>query len=122
MQWGAGGHIGATFFWRFGECQPPKDSNTGSEGLSSICRQDGPAGCCRGKLFAVVQSPWALCATASPAYSVPLSVPGGNPVIEAASQTPISPVTSVGPLLATAGVAGRIPNVQAVHCCGTQRR
>ena len=42
-----------------------------------------------------------------------MSVPGGNPTIEAAGHIPISPVTLVGPLLVTEGVAPSIPNVQA---------
>ena len=43
-----------------------------------------------------------------------LAVPGGNPVIEAAGHIPTSPVTTVGPKLVTAGVAARIPKLQAV--------
>jgi len=45
---------------------------------------------------------------------VPVSVPGGNPVTEAAGDIPISPVTWVGPTLLTTGVAPKIPNEQAV--------
>jgi hypothetical protein len=44
---------------------------------------------------------------------VPVSVPGGNPTIEAAGHIPTSPVTLVGPLLVTEGVAARIPKLQA---------
>src|ERR1700733_2636219 len=51
-------------------------------------------------------------ATESPKCSIPVKVPGGNPVIESAGQTPISPVTIVGPMLLTTGVAPRIPKLQ----------
>jgi len=52
-------------------------------------------------------------ATESPRCSTPVRVPGGNPVIESAGQMPISPVTMVGPILLTTGVAPRIPKLQA---------
>src|SRR5580692_1938341 len=61
----------------------------------------------------MVKSPWAVMATASPRCSVPVRVPGGNPVTEAAGQIPMSPVTLVGPMLVTAGVAARMPKLQA---------
>src|SRR5580698_1213157 len=73
-----------------------------------------PPAAAAAKLYAVVKSPWAVMATGSPLCSVPVSTPGGNPVIEAAGHTPTSPVTSVSPVLATAGVAARIPKLQAV--------
>src|SRR5579872_1308231 len=66
-------------------------------------------------LYAVVKSPCAVMATASPRCSVPVNVPGGNPVMEAAGHIPISPpLTIVGPTLLTTGVAPRIPKLQAV--------
>src|SRR5665213_2138716 len=52
-------------------------------------------------------------ATGSPKCSTPVSVAGGNPVTESAGQLPISPVTMVGPILLTTGVAPRIPKLQA---------
>jgi hypothetical protein len=52
-------------------------------------------------------------ATESPRCSTPVSVPGGNPVTESAGQIPTSPVTIVGPILLTTGVAPRIPKLQA---------
>src|SRR5690349_16364422 len=64
-------------------------------------------------LYAVVKSPWAVMATPSAMCFVPVSVPGGNPVIEAAGNIPTSPVTLVGPILLTTGVAPRIPKLQA---------
>src|SRR5580692_11840406 len=51
-------------------------------------------------------------ATESPRCSTPVIVPGGNPVTESAGQIPISPVTFVGPILLTTGVAPRIPKLQ----------
>src|ERR1700722_2600480 len=51
-------------------------------------------------------------ATGSPKCSIPVNVPGGNPVTESAGQIPISPVTIVGPILLTTGVAPRIPKLQ----------
>src|SRR5438270_12502698 len=65
-------------------------------------------------LYAMVRSDCAFCATASPACFVPVRVPGGNPVIEAAGHMPTSPVTFVGPTLLTTGVAPKIPKLQAV--------
>src|SRR5579864_2414698 len=54
-------------------------------------------------------------ATASAACSVPVSVPGGNPVIALPGHTPISPVTLV-PVLTTLVTVepARIPKPQAV--------
>jgi hypothetical protein len=46
--------------------------------------------------------------------NAPVIVPGGNPVIESAGLIPTSPVTWVGPILLTTGVAPRIPKEQAV--------
>ena len=51
-------------------------------------------------------------ATESPRCSTPVRVPGGNPVIESAGQIPMSPVTIVGPILLTTGVAPRSPKLQ----------
>jgi len=72
------------------------------------------------RLNAVVKSVWAVIAIESPRCSVPVNIPGPstpgaapNPVIEAAGQIPISPLTIVGPVLLTAGVAARIPKLQA---------
>src|ERR1700722_15564197 len=64
-------------------------------------------------LYAVVKAPCAVPATASPAWNPPVIVPGGNPVIEAPGLIPTSPVTIVGPMLLTTGVAPRIPNPHA---------
>ncbi len=74
-----------------------------------------PPGAAAALLYAVVKSPWAVIATASPAWKAPVVVPGGNPVIEAAGHIPTSPPTTfVGPTLLTTGVAPRIPKLQAV--------
>ena len=46
---------------------------------------------------------------------MPVSVPGGNPVTDAAGHIPTSPpVIIVGPILLTTGVAPNIPKLQAV--------
>src|SRR5437588_8517144 len=73
-----------------------------------------PPGAPAALLYAVVRSDCAFIATASPACFVPVRVPGGNPVIEAAGHMPTSPVTLVGPTLLTTGVAPKIPKLQAV--------
>ena len=52
-------------------------------------------------------------ATESPRCSTPVRVAGGNPVTESAGQIPTSPVTMLGPILLTTGVAPRIPKLQA---------
>jgi hypothetical protein len=52
-------------------------------------------------------------ATESPRCNTPVSVAGGNPVTESAGQIPTSPVTMLGPMLLTTGVAPRIPKLQA---------
>src|SRR5580700_12283486 len=81
---------------------------------------DGPPPAFKALLYAVSASFWAVPAAAVPNSSEPVKVPGGNPVIEAAGNIPIFPVTCVGPggvvvgTLATAGVAARIPKPQAV--------
>jgi hypothetical protein len=74
-----------------------------------------PFGAAAALLYAVVKSPWAVIATASPAWKAPVVVPGGKPVIEAAGHMPTSPPTTlVGPTLLTTGVAPRIPKLHAV--------
>src|SRR5947209_19111148 len=72
-----------------------------------------PPGAPAALLYAVVRSDCAFIATASPACFVPVRVPGGNPVIDAAGHMPTSPVTLVGPTLLTTGVAPKIPKLQA---------
>lgn len=65
----------------------------------------------------MVKSLWACMATASPAFGtppLPVSVPGGNPVTEAAGHIPTLPVTVLLPVLLTEGVAPRIPKLQDV--------
>src|ERR1700719_2175317 len=81
---------------------------------------DGPPPAFMAALNAVVKSVWAIWATGSPRCSVPVNIPGPNvfgadpnPVIEAAGHIPISPLTTVGPVLLTEGVAPRIPKLQA---------
>src|ERR1700674_1308506 len=80
----------------------------------------GPPPAFMAALNAVVKSVWAVMAIESPRCSVPVNIPGPstpgaapNPVIEAAGHIPISPLTIVGPVLVTAGVAPRIPKLQA---------
>src|ERR1700675_228315 len=80
----------------------------------------GPPPAFMAALNAVVKSVWAVMAIASPRCSVPVNIPGPstpgaapNPVIEAAGHIPISPLTIVGPVLETTGVAPRIPKLQA---------
>ena len=60
----------------------------------------------------MVKSPWAVIAIESAECRVPVSVPGGNPVIAVPAQTPTSPVTLLGPVLVTVEPA-RIPKLQA---------
>src|SRR5947209_16811681 len=55
--------------------------------------------------YAVVLSLCAFAATVSPACIVPITVPGGKPTTARAGDTPRSPVTMVGPVLLTFGVA-----------------
>jgi len=81
---------------------------------------DGPPPAFMAALNAVVKSVCAIWATGSPRCSVPVNIPGPsvfgavpNPVIEAAGHIPISPLTIVGPVLLTEGVAPRIPKLQA---------
>src|ERR1035438_2982580 len=52
-------------------------------------------------LYAVVRSFWACNAALSAALIVPITCPGGNPVIAVPGLSPRSPVIVVGPLLAT---------------------
>src|SRR5438477_2043985 len=78
-------------------------------------RRIAPPGAAAAWLCAVVKSPCAANATASPAWNAPVVVPGGNPVIEAAGHIPTSPpVTFVRLTLLTTGVPPRIPKLQAV--------
>src|ERR1700682_3607256 len=81
---------------------------------------DGPPPAFMAALNAVVKSVWAVWAIESARCSVPVNMPGPgtpgaepNPVIEAAGHIPISPLTIVGPVLETTGVAPRIPKLQA---------
>src|SRR6185312_16803490 len=62
-----------------------------------------------------------LCAPAaivSAAWIVPITVPGGNPITAAAGDTPRSPVTMVGPVLFTFGVAPRTAKLCATPSGG----
>src|SRR4029077_18401468 len=52
-------------------------------------------------LYAVVKSSCAWAAAGSPAWIVPLTVPGGNPVTAVPGLSPRSPVTVVAPVLVT---------------------
>src|ERR1700676_1216430 len=81
---------------------------------------DGPPPAFIAALNAVVKSVWAVMAIESARCSVPVNIPGPsapgadpNPVIEAAGHIPISPLTIVGPVLVTEGVAPKIPKLQA---------
>src|SRR5438270_2309008 len=49
----------------------------------------------------MVKSDWAPQATASAAWMVPLTTPGGNPVMAGVGQVPRSPLRRVGPVLVT---------------------
>jgi hypothetical protein len=74
-----------------------------------------PPGVPAARLYAVVKSICAVPASEpTPMKNAPVIVPGGNPVIESAGLIPTSPVTWVGPILLTTGVAPRIPKEQAV--------
>ena len=66
-------------------------------------------------LYAVIRSFLACTATASAAWVVPFTVPGGNPVTAAAlpGEIPRSPVMVVGPVFVTA-VPARTANGSAV--------
>ena len=85
-------------------------------------------------LYAAVRSFLACKATASALWSVPLSVPGGNPVTAVPGLTPRSPLMTVGPVLVTvepastaklaavrrltdgtAAAAGRMPTATAMR-------
>jgi hypothetical protein len=52
-------------------------------------------------------------ATASVLWTVPLTLPGGKPVIEALGQRPKSPLITLGPVLVTVQ-APRTPKLLAV--------
>src|ERR1041385_8795658 len=52
-------------------------------------------------LYAVVRSAWAWAAAASAAWSVPLIIPGGNPVTAVPGLSPRSAPTVVPPVLVT---------------------
>src|SRR5688572_1426433 len=67
--------------------------------------------------YAAVVSVWACCAVASPGCSAPVpgtTTPGGNPVIESAGHTPTLPLTTLGPVLVTLGVAPSTAKLEAV--------
>src|SRR5439155_14298005 len=63
-------------------------------------------------LYAVVKSSCAWAAAGSPAWIVPLTVPGGNPVTAVPGLSPRSPLTVVAPVLLTVEPA-RTANVLA---------
>src|SRR5438552_6653078 len=63
-------------------------------------------------LYAVVKASCAWAAAGSPAWIVPLTVPGGNPVTAVPGLTPRSPLTVVAPVLVTVEPA-RTANVVA---------
>src|SRR5688572_10761918 len=63
-------------------------------------------------LYAVVKSSCAWAAAGSPAWIVPLTVPGGNPVTAVPGLSPRSPLTVVAPVLVTVEPA-RTANVVA---------
>src|ERR1041384_1313454 len=63
-------------------------------------------------LYAVVKSAWARAAAASPAWIVPFTIPGGNPVTAVPGLNPRSPLTIVPPVLVTFEAA-RTTNVLA---------
>src|ERR1039458_5628262 len=71
-----------------------------SDWSSDVCSSDlgraAPPAAPAAALYAVVNCPWAVMAVVSPASSVPVSVPGGNPVIVVPGHAPTSPVTLVG--------------------------
>src|ERR1043166_7789212 len=52
-------------------------------------------------LYAMVRSSWAWTAAGSPAWIVPFTIPGGNPVTAVPGLTPRSPFTVVAPVLVT---------------------
>src|SRR5437867_1257994 len=56
-------------------------------------------------LYAVVKSSCAWAAAGSPAWIVPLTVPGGNPVTAVPGLSPRSPLTVVAPVLVTVEAA-----------------
>ena len=64
-------------------------------------------------LYAVVRSDWACKATASAAWMVPLTMPGGKPGTAVPGMTPRSPLIVVGPVLVTVWPA-RTPKLSAV--------
>src|SRR5437660_12932642 len=63
-------------------------------------------------LYAVVKASCAWAAAGSPAWIVPLTVPGGNPVTAVPGLSPRSPLTLVAPVLVTVEPA-RTANVLA---------
>src|SRR5688572_28861010 len=63
-------------------------------------------------LYAVVKASCAWAATGSPAWIIPLTVPGGNPVTAVPGLSPRSPLTLVAPVLVTVEPA-RTANVLA---------
>src|SRR6185369_12312748 len=63
-------------------------------------------------LYAVVKSSCAWAAAGSPAWIVPLTVPGGKPVTAVPGLSPRSPLIVVGPVLVTVEAA-RTANVLA---------
>src|SRR5713101_5349598 len=75
-----------------------------------------PPGAPAAALYAVVKSPWAVMATASPACVVPITVAGGvSPVIALPGHTPTSPVIEVAvPATLVTVEPARIPKLQAV--------
>ena len=75
-----------------------------------------PPGVPAAALYAVVRDPWALAATESAEWSMPVKVPGGNPTIAVPGDTPTSPLTLVGAAVVEVLVTvepPRIPKLQA---------
>ena len=64
-------------------------------------------------MYAVVRSDWAWPATALAAETVPLTSPGGNPVIAVPGLTPRSPLITDGPVFVTVWPP-RTPKLSAV--------
>src|SRR5437867_6215676 len=69
-------------------------------------------------LYAVVKSSSAWAAAGSPAWIVPLTVPGGNPVTAVPGLSPRSPLTVVAPVLVTVEAARTANELAAPRATG----
>src|SRR5205807_2258841 len=69
--------------------------------------------------YAVVKASCAWAAAGSPAWIVPLTVPGGNPVTAVPGLNPRSPLTLVAPVLVTVEPARTAKVVAAPRAMGT---